>query len=161
MDPDSKIAEMLRVPRVLWTALMASLGIYVLMLYMVRWREGAPPLPHPPDPVLLPVLSLVATTVAVMSFVMPRFLMKTAARGAKRPRPGEPIDPDLLRSLLPRLQTPFILGCALSEAVALFGFVLGFLGFPPLYVAPFFVAGAVLMAVRFPTPESFMSVLPE
>ena len=42
----------------------------------------------------------------------------------------------------------------MAESVSLFGFVLGFLGFDLAVVAPFFVVGAGLQAMRFPTPAA-------
>jgi hypothetical protein len=48
-------------------------------------------------------------------------------------------------------QTPFILALALSESVAMFGFVLGWLGAPLPVAGAFFAASWVLLLARFPT----------
>src|SRR5690606_33400148 len=56
-------------------------------------------------------------------------------------------------------QAPFIVGLALAESVALFGFVLGFLGAPLSIVVPLFVTSWILIASRFPTVERVVGPL--
>jgi hypothetical protein len=56
-------------------------------------------------------------------------------------------------------QTTFILKMAMAEAVALFGFVLHFVGFPLAYALPFFVVCWALMIARFPTLEKAIAPL--
>ena len=55
--------------------------------------------------------------------------------------------------------TPFILGMALAEATAQFGFVLMFLGLPMVQALPFFVVAWILMLLRFPTPRAVVAPL--
>jgi hypothetical protein len=55
--------------------------------------------------------------------------------------------------------SPLILGLALGEAVAIFGLVLGLVGFELPMILPFFVASWVLMGVRFPRWSSVIGPL--
>lgn len=127
-------------------------------------------------------LSAAAVAVLVASFVVPPLGLRQAAQHAKLEATQETVvDPardgsDVLpyretatvtrtvaakpkqartRALI-AYQTSLILGMALSEAVALLGFVLHFVGFPLLWVLPFFLASWVSMALRFPTVEKVL-----
>ncbi|MFK7989865.1 MAG: hypothetical protein AB8I08_27850 [Sandaracinaceae bacterium] len=55
--------------------------------------------------------------------------------------------------------TPFILRLAFNEAIALFGFVLGMLGYAPAVVLPFFVVSWVLFAFSAPRPSRWRAPL--
>lgn len=148
--------------RVLWAALMGSPAMFLIVGYLVT-KERQEVLT--PDPILLPVLGAAALGSAVASVVLPQVLLKPAllalklqltdapsvgpSRGRRRPRRFA--DADLARArLLMAVQTPFILGMALAESVALMGFVLWFQGFPFLHVAPTFVVSWGLMVSKFP-----------
>ena len=163
------------VMRILWGAPLMSTFIYLAVLH-----AAVPTPPQPPDPILLPVLSMVALSVAGISFWLPRMIFTGAVKMAlKNERFASHMVPDpdasmILREEAPQLRmlvndkknrdlvvslffTPFILGMALSESVAVFGVVLGFLGFDLLYVLPFFAVAWVLMVIRFPRPEGVMT----
>jgi hypothetical protein len=56
-------------------------------------------------------------------------------------------------------QTAFILKMALAESIALYGFILHFLGFPLTVALPFFGVCWILMLVRFPTLEKAIAPL--
>jgi hypothetical protein len=161
----------LKVMRVLWTALLGQPVMLLVAGYLVTSsREET----VTPDPVLLPVLSLVALGSAAASLVLPRVLQRPAllalklpltdaptvgpSRGRRRQRRFE--DAALARTrLLTTAQTYFIIGMALAESVGLMGFVLWFLGFPFPYVAPMFVVTAALMISKFPRLSHFESEL--
>jgi hypothetical protein len=153
------------VPRVLWGALLASTFIYLYVLYTVA-RDRAD---LEPDPALLPALGAVALGAAVASFLLPAQMHRAAAKSVKLevkeiPDPNASVafrdqtptirvfaDPDEVRKKAVALyHTPLILSLALSEAVAVFGLVLGFLGFDWMMVLPFFVTSWILFALRFP-----------
>jgi hypothetical protein len=166
----------LQVPRILWGAIFASV---VMLLGMVLILKPAPL--EPPEPVLFFALSAVAVAVLVASFVVPPLGIRQAVLRAKLEVTQETVvDPargsDVLpyretatvtrkvaakpkqarASALVAYQTSLILGMALSEAVALLGFMLHFLGFPLPWVLPFFLASWVSMALRFPTVEKVL-----
>lgn len=90
--------------------------------------------------------------------LLPRFLLQQALR--KHNILGTPTT-DQLRNLLPAAQISLIVGMALCEAISLLGFILGFLGAPPLHVAPFFAAGLLLALIRFPSEAWLRAQLPD
>lgn len=161
------VSALLRIPRILWAALLGSTVLFFGMLFVVP-----DPNQPPPDPVMLPALAGAAVMSLVMSIVLPMTQLKQAVAKASFDITEEAdtsasdvipfrdaakrrvfAKPDAARRvMLMRWQTPFILGMALSESVSLFGFVLGFLGFPIPVVVPFFVVCWISMLARFPTP---------
>ncbi|HZF55839.1 MAG TPA: hypothetical protein VE093_44800 [Polyangiaceae bacterium] len=160
----------LRTMRVLWAFLLASTGIYAAVLAL----ELIPPQPQTAktSQLLVPFAAL-ALGLAVMSFVIPKVNYKQLvaksdvriveepipevfAAGYRQAAPERRVfaDPEAAwREAAKCFQPSLILGIALSEAAALLGFVLGFLGFPVTVWAPFMIGGAALIAVRFPTKE--------
>ncbi len=120
---------------------------------------------------MLPALALVSLSVAVMSFALPKrlHLQAVANLSLEVVDQADPNASDVIpyrdaptrrvvKSPLEAAQKAFgtyqvslILGCALSESVALFGLVLGFAVFPLQTVLPFFIASWALLLARFPT----------
>lgn len=165
--------RLLFVPRVLWIAMILSVLMFLVILQVV-------PLPPAPlNPVMAPALALVAVLVAGASFVMPRLVLRQALAKAEL-RVIDEADPGAfgsfyreaaprrrifadrgaaVRAALAAYQTSFILSVALSEAVALFGFVLAFQGFAPVAWAPLYAAGLILIAIRFPTARRMLGPL--
>lgn len=160
----------IRVQRILWAALVASTFMYLGVLQVVQRPAAAPSF------ALFAGIAGAAVMSAAMSVVVPDLLgaasLRRAAGGLVRtrgdfhpdamPNPRDAgltatvIDnPDaVIAAAMPAAQTRFILGMALSESVALFGFVLTFLGFPAAWTIGFFAASWALMAMRFPRPEA-------
>ncbi len=167
------MASTLRMSRILWGALLWSCVLYAIVAFVARPADAVP------QPILLPLLSVAAVVVAVLSFVIPRITYASAARSmTNKPaiveRGAMPVDAAHFRSsgtsgpvfadapaaeaaARKLYQTTLILGIALSEAVALFGIVLAFTGFGPVVFLPFVAAGAVLIAIRFPTRDAVVS----
>lgn len=162
-------------PRILWLALLVSQGIYLAILQMPGIVQ---PPTEPPDPIMLLVFGGAAMMPAITSFVLPRLLRRAAARAsrietvetagtAQSASYRAPLattrgfqDRDAaLRTGLKQGMAPFIVSLALTESIALFGFVLGFLGHPLLSYLPFFVVAWLLMLVRFPTENTFLGPL--
>jgi hypothetical protein len=140
-----------RILRILWGAMIVSQSLFLLVLWVLRWGPGGKALPDPPEPVMFTALTAAAIGPAVMSWVLPPLGLRRRAAGLAAPPAGESLPPQELRRLLPAVQTGFLLAWAMSEAVSLFGFTLGFLGFPPGKVAGFFVVGIGMTVLRFPT----------
>lgn len=169
------MAPYLRVPRVLWFSLLVASLLYPCILWLVRSRGLPPP---PPPSVLAPALSGAALAAGVMSFVLPRvqlasalapFASRVEQQAGAAPWPGyrskvegervlRLADADR-RALAKAYQTSLVIALALSESVALLGFVLGFLGFPAAAAAPLSVAGTLLIAARFPTERGVLGPL--
>jgi hypothetical protein len=145
---------------ILWWGVFGSTWIVLTVLAVV---------PRPAtleQPELLPLLALVAVSTCAIGVMMPARLFKAGVK-AQGVRLVETTDPDqpqgfgqtikvaaeperAARMLVPLYATRTILGSALGEAVALCGFVLGFLGAPLLWCLPFFVGGWLVMGYHYP-----------
>ena len=145
-------------PRIIWATLLFSQAMYVLLMlggYLQRPSEA-------PDPIMLYAIGLVAGVVAIVSFVVPRFVHRAGvARSVGDLRHHEASVETIQQRALAIGFTPFILSVALSEAVAIFGLVLFLIGFPFLESVPFSAAGALLTLVRFPTARTFLGPFEE
>ena len=153
--------------RILWGAMLGSLAIFVVVLFVVRSQGGAS---GSPPPAMIAVLGAMALGMATASVIVPRKMFRTALAAQKfelgdQPLPGafgqyraesptERVFAEPRKAFsraLTLYQTPFILGCAFGEAAALDGFILGFLGAPVEIVAVFFAVGAAAIAEKHPS----------
>jgi hypothetical protein len=151
--------------RILYLALFAMIFMYAGVA-MVAAPQPAEPL----DPIMAFVFGLLGLSCSAASFLVPRKLLdlvyatqkpaiheKAEAREDALFRDEAVMqrvfaDPaEVRRMLLQMHMTPFILGLALSESVAVFGLIVRFLGYSWGIALPFFVLSAVLIAARFPT----------
>jgi hypothetical protein len=160
--------------RILWGSILFSSLILPGVLVLAN-----PSAPELREPIALPALAAVALTVAIMSRVLPPFMRRQAFareqlrvehqadahsamalyRGAA-PTRRVFADREGARMIAMRIQqTTSILGLALSEAVGLFGFVIGFIGFPLWQAAPFFVVSWLLILTLFPTERAAVRAL--
>ncbi len=156
--------------RILWFALFASTLTFLVVMFVATPQRSEPP----PMTLALP-LSLVGVMVAATSAVFPAAQYRTMLRSKQFEmspdmtgddpgsyRQAAPFrnvfsNPDMvLRGVLPAFQTTTILGMALAEAVALLGFVLGFLGLPKAIAIPFFCVCWVLQLTKFPTLQKIV-----
>jgi hypothetical protein len=140
-------------PRILWAALLLSQAMYVGLLSF----PGLRPMPtDPPDMIIAWGVGAAAVMVAIASFAVPALIRRSAAA-------APPVDPHSGRSARQQAfgaaLTPFILSMALSEAISIFGFILGWLGHSAFVWAPFITAGMLLSAWRFPTEARFFGSL--
>lgn len=163
--------QRLQVPRILWFAIFTS----TILFLVVRFVVPIDPVEAPPF--LLPVMGMVALSCLVMSFVLPAKLGEPARR-ARKLAIVDADDPNATSDVIPggagpkrrvfanpqmaigaafaTYQTPFILGMALSETVAIAGFILWFQGFGLAEGIPFFVLAWISMALRFPTLDKVL-----
>lgn len=164
----------LKTIRILWFALLLATFLYMGVAYGVLPKNTA----APPQPFMPYVLGGLSLTIAVISFLLPRMTYKQAANNADVKISEEVVSsafPNRYREATPKrvvfadpkdaahkafvcFQAPFILSLALSEAIALFGLVLAQLGFEKMISVPFFLAGAVLIAVRFPQQATVLAM---
>jgi hypothetical protein len=149
--------------------MLASIGAYAcILLFGVRSPPGTEL-----NPTLLYAFIGTAVMCAVMSFIIPNKAYRQTASQAKVETVEEAApevfssgyrDATPLRKVFANptaarrtaamcFQPSFVLSLALSEAVALFGFILGFLGFGAHIWAPFMAFGAILIMLRFPTEQ--------
>jgi len=109
------------------------LGSIVLYAWLI-WRL---PATATPNPVVFRAIAAVAVSLVIVIFVMRRIHgSRTEVLLA-----AEPQDPKVLL----RWRKGYLVIYAMSEAIVLYGVALHFMGFASPQVAPFFIAGALLM----------------
>lgn len=143
---------------IIWFALLLAVGMFAVVLIFVRSSPNAPTdFAHSAIAnTYLVGLGVFASVSAVASLLVPRLLLKRRLAGSGGSSDnlasgfGGGSSSISLEDFV-AFQTSFILGMALSESVAMFGFVLGYLGFGPRAIAPFFGVSALLMLARFPS----------
>lgn len=133
--------------RVLWGAMTMSTLMFAGIEVHLR---GAVALPPPPPPTLSFALTGAGAVVAVVSLALPRWLYAQAVATRGRPIEGAVTDAQLIPRV-PLFMTPFILSLALSEAVSLFGFVIGRTGGELPHALALMGAGTLLVLLRFPS----------
>lgn len=160
--------------RILWFALLMSTFLYMGISYGVLPKRAA----TPQIPIMPMVLGSLSLVLMGMSFLLPRMTYQQAAKAADVKIEEEVAPnafPDRYREAMPKrtvftepdaamgkafacFQAPFILSLALSEAIAIFGFVLAQLGFEMMASLPFFLVGAALIAIRFPQQANILAM---
>lgn len=156
----------LKTPRILWEAIALSSVALLVLLNVKRPTPNAPL-----EPIMVVGIAAVALIDAISSFVVPAILFKKAvatvevdvvreaasdpsAVSSYRNAPTRRVFADAkgaMRIALLTFQRPFILSLALTESIAMLGFILGFLGHPRPTYLPFFVVSWLLFLPRFPT----------
>ncbi len=147
-----RVSAMIRTARILWAALLFSTLILLFVLIQVRAHGGGSP--APPDPVMKLGLGVVALATAIVAVLFPRSALRQGLRRIDHSTLNT-VDA-ALRAAFPVYQTTLILGMALAESVALFGFVLVFLGEPLLTGAPFFVVAWGIMLSKAPSARGLV-----
>jgi hypothetical protein len=164
------MAPYLRTMRILWGAMLGTVGLLaVLLLAGIRAEE-----PAPRDLLLPCIFASFSIGGGALSFLLPKSLFKQAAARADVEIVNDPV-PDALvagfrqaapthrvfadtlgaeRAAAFAFNSPFVLSLALSESVGLMGFVLGFMGFVLPVWAPFMAVSVVLIALKYPTRET-------
>lgn len=174
--------DRLFVMRVLWGALCFSVVVYPGILVLTGHSQ---PGPREPDQVMVNALSAMACVMTAMSLLFPRALFARAAKAAADGlfrEEREAVDGgqhgfrEVATSVMVRsftdpaaaetkafavFNTRLILELAFAEAIANFGFVLGFLGLGVVRVLPFFFVALVLQLLRFPTRNGVLSAFEE
>ena len=151
-------ARAIKTVRIMWGALTFSCVLLGLMTVMVP-----SPVADAPDGSFVAMFAGLALAVAIASFVLPARIYATnvAQVRAEKVEP-EPTasGPGAARFAHPEQEagramgiafTTFIMSMALSEAVALLGFVLHMRGAPMTISSAFIAAGALLQVARFPS----------
>jgi hypothetical protein len=131
MDSARKILQMIR-----WAMLVS------VLLYVAVGEFAARPPAAPPNLLLFYVLTFMAVTMVAVIMMLRRLFIKPAV-DALGTLDTSPV-------IVNRWRTGYIVSYALSEAIALYGLVLRFLGFTLSQVAPFYVAGIILLLLLSP-----------
>lgn len=122
---------------------------------MVRAREVKVPLEEAMKNPLVAPLAFAAVVMAVLSFVIKKVLSPkpdpSQALRARMANAESEADP----ARLSRFFTAHLVSYALSEGVAILGFVLGMNTGSMELALPFFAAGLILFAIHWPRPNSW------
>ena len=139
MNPSSSqsVAPVKTVLQIMWFAMLSS-----IVLLAVVGERAAQGTAQRPQVVFVEAITLVAIVLVIAQAVLRRKFLTVGAQLLAQ-------DPTSRQGLM-RWRAGHIVGYAMSEAVALFGLVLRFLGFTLREVAPFYVAGVILMLFSAP-----------
>jgi len=168
------VKQKLTTLRILWGAMLGSIGMYLVVLLLVRKQQSSGAAPT----VMIVVLAVISLGLTTASVVLPRHLFRKVVAKQDLPIKEEPLPgafgqyregsatqrvfakpKKAFDRALTLYNTPFVLGCALGEAVAVFGFVLGFLGAPLEIAAVFFAVGAIAIGEKYPSIASITKQL--
>jgi hypothetical protein len=131
----------IRLLRLVQTGMLVSILLYIL----IGQRLGS--IATLLNNMTFYVLSMVTVTIVGVILVVRRTLVSHSA-SALAARPEDPLN-------LGRWRAGYMMTYALSESIALFGFVLRLTGFSLSQVAPFYIAGFILLLFFGPRrPES-------
>jgi hypothetical protein len=120
---------------ILWFSLLIAMAGYTILSFFANVRTT-------PNAIVLRAMSIVAAAEVIALFVLRRKMLVPAM--ALLSSQSEDA------AALARWKTGHIVTWALSLSVALYGLVLRYLGFAFTQVAPFFIAGFILMLFYFP-----------
>jgi hypothetical protein len=166
MPNDSSRDIEARTLRLLWASIALGVGVFAGLTAVLP-----PPLAEG-DPTLFFVFAAVALGNGMLSFVVPKIVYRNGLQREKIPidevpDPNAPAgfgsvrrvrifrNPEAARRLARQhFRQTFIIGLALAESVAVFGFVANRLGHPQLFTLPFFLVSGVLIAVKFPSGDA-------
>ena len=153
----------------------AALSFSTLLFLVVGLKAAAVP-DEPPPVIMLAAMAFASLGVVVVSQVLPKQTLVAALKAQKFQVVETPAaermfndSPERARRfaapaevrqrLIMCAQTPFILGLALSESIAIMGLMLLMLGFELQHAGGFFAVSWALLFSRFPKFESFQRVL--
>lgn len=140
-------ANTLQIAKIIWIAILFSVGL----LWFLSTRMARPDSMPPAEDPLMTVLSAAALGAAAASFVLPNFLIRSQIRMGSR---GQ--DPALVASRI--FYVPFIVQLALRESIAVFGFQLVAIGYPPETFLYFGSPAAILILLAKPTGEKIKEI---
>lgn len=157
--------------RILWAAHLGATLMFLVVGYLVVSQRGAVP---PPEPLVSVGFTFAASSLALGSVWIPKWLQRQALKRLALPTIDAPFagpsserrrarrftDANAARiQLLSAIQPVFVVDMAMAEAVATLGFVLWFLGLDVVFVLPFFIVCWALMASKFPVLSRFEGAL--
>ena len=155
-NPSESIAASLMTLRMLWGSFLVSLCVFGVVLFVATPGSDA-------DPMMLYALSGVALMEVPMVFGI-RFMQMGPSMGLLTPNDlrengvSEDVEEALLTARV-KYQTGSLLGFAVSESVALMGFVCSFLSAQPLWYAVWASVAVVLLIIQFPRTEGILAIM--
>jgi len=145
---DARANAALRVSRILWFALLASMAIYVVIANVIVSAPGSKvPMPELATAPASQPLFFVLVFMGVMELAMGNF-MRARMMPARRKTDTSPRDVD---RALGRLRVAQIIGWAFCEAVAINGLILTMLSHDMAFSLGFTAVGALAMVLQAPS----------
>jgi hypothetical protein len=129
-----------------------TMVISIVAYAIMCWRL---PSSATPNAAIFRILTLLAISLVVAIFMVRRIYVS--------PAEAAPVNQPQDAGALNRWRQGYLVTWALSEAIALYGVVLHFMGFPLLRVGPFLLTGIVLMLYfgpKLPLEAEFPSRVP-
>lgn len=143
-----KLDDTLRTLMLITGSMMMSSLLFAVALFMIEFPEG-----EPPELGLIPlVMPVVALGSAGASFIVPALVYRPPEVTGLSPE-------EEVTKIAGFYQTRTLVTLAMCESVAIFGFVLGFLGQTPWWILPFVLTAIVLMALHFPRKSALIALL--
>jgi hypothetical protein len=157
---DVALAPQQRVLTILWAALLASVGIYLVVAYVVA--EQMEPATEDSGTLVI-AMAIAAVASAIASMVLPGKLLSDGAlrrhlRSA-RPAPGKAESSGREQRLARAgglYMVPWLLGVILAEGIAVLGLGLVILTGEPSLMIPFAIVAAALIVSKRPNLRGFM-----
>jgi hypothetical protein len=142
--------------QVLFVALLSSLVVYLVVCYLLA-AQGEPPVTGAAIEVLKPALGTLAFFSLIASFALRARLLRKAIAGlpARPTRTDEAMAEAVIRAAM----TPWILGWALCESVAIYGMILFLMTFQWELFLPFWGIGLAAMLAQAPSLRSLEEAL--
>ncbi len=132
--------------QIVWAALLLSLGMYVVLSFVLAKSRAAGELPAP-LPVMQLAFGLISLSSLAVAFVLSRKLFQQAI--------GKEDPANLTIDKLTRLAfTPWIIRMAMTESVGILGFLLSFLTGEPSSGMPFLAISALVMLTHLPNEKA-------
>lgn len=144
MQQNLNIEPQYRVMTIIWAAILFSQFMFLMILYFIKPElysfDFRKPLLNSENAIMVIVLAVVGISTFLMSFVLKSKFLKQAV--------------DMQKTDL--VQTATIIGCALSEATTLLGFVLA-VAFGYQYFFFWFILGILGVILHFPRRDSLIA----
>lgn len=154
----AKLDKRLRITRILFVAMLLSIGIYAVVGAMITsQRDEAVPIPQPElataplsQPLFIALAAMSVLLLGLTPFVRGKLLPPRSFEGDKK------LDVD---AALSRLLVAQIVSWAFTEVIAVFGLMLTMLSFDPMFVYAFGGIAALVMLAYAPSHKLHLDVV--
>jgi len=143
--------------QILFVALLSSLVVYLVVCYLLAAQGEPPVVTGAAIEILKPALGTLAFFSLIASFALRARLLRKAIAGL----PAQPTQTDeaMAEAVIRAAMTPWILGWALCESVAIYGMILFIMTFQWELFLPFWGIGLAAMLAQAPSLRSLEEAL--
>jgi len=149
--------------RIIVGAMVMSTCIYfvVLMTLSQQWTEPAPDLGIIPMTLMGLSIAMIPMVAVLRKVVMGSLALTAPPAARAKETVSEAALEDAVRKAAMRYQVGTLVGVAIAESIAIYGFVTAFLTQEPLAYLPNWGVAVAMMAIQFPRPAGLMNLLGE